>query len=97
MTYQPKVEPCRSCGAPMVWAKTSTGKWAPFDAKPERRFILHPGEDGVLRAEAQPTYQSHYATCPDAKAWRAGAAGPPPNDQPPPEAGAHWPDRKDIA
>ena len=68
----PKVEPCGSCGAPMVWAKMESGKWAPFDAKPERRFILHPGEDGILRAEAQPTYASHYATCPDADKWRGG-------------------------
>jgi hypothetical protein len=84
MTNQPKVEPCRSCKAPVVWAKTVNDKWAPFDAKPERRFILHPGEDGILRAESQPTYQSHYSTCPDAAKWRAGGAGAPPNDQPPP-------------
>lgn len=70
MTYQPKVEPCRSCQAPIVWAMMPSGKWNPMDAVPERRFILHPGEDGVLRAEAQPTYQSHYSSCPDASAWR---------------------------
>jgi hypothetical protein len=88
MTYQPKVEACRSCKAPVVWAHMPSGKWAPFDAKPERRFILHPGEDNILRAEAQPTYQSHYVTCPDAKAWRSGAAGTPPTDQKPP---VHYP------
>ena len=66
----PKVEPCRSCQAMIVWAKMPSGKWSPFDSKPERRFILHPGEDGVLRAEAQPTFQSHFATCKDAAAWR---------------------------
>lgn len=76
----PKVEPCRSCKAPVVWAMTVNHKWAPFDAKPERRFILR-DEDGIMRAESQPTYQSHYSTCPDAAKWRAGAAGPPPNAQ----------------
>jgi hypothetical protein len=94
----PKIEPCRSCKAPVVWAKTVNDKWAPLDAKPERRFILHPGEDGVLRAEAQPTYQSHYATCPDAKTWRETKQAPVPTDPPaePPKTGVRWPDRKDV-
>jgi len=26
--------PCRSCGTKLVWAATSTGKRAPFDAEP---------------------------------------------------------------
>jgi hypothetical protein len=76
-----------------------SGKWNPMDAKPERRFILHPGEDGILRAESQPTYQSHYSTCPDAAKWRAGGAGKPPNDQPPPseqQKQAPWVERKDV-
>jgi hypothetical protein len=68
--FQPKVEPCRSCKSPVVWALMPSGKWNPMDAKPERRFILNPGEDGVLRAESQPTYQSHYSTCPQAAEWR---------------------------
>jgi hypothetical protein len=68
--FQPKVEPCRSCKALVVWALMRSGRWNPMDAKAERRFILHPGEDGVLRAESQPTYQSHYSTCPQAAEWR---------------------------
>lgn len=92
---EPKVENCRSCKAPIVWAKTKNEKWAPFDAKPERRFILHTGDDGILHADAQPTYESHYATCPDAVAWRKGAPGTPPND--PPERDAPWTERSDVA
>lgn len=66
----PRVEQCRSCKAAVVWAKMPSGKWSIFDAKPERRFILRPGPDGVTQAEAQPTFQSHFATCKDAAAWR---------------------------
>jgi hypothetical protein len=66
----PKVEPCRSCQAMIVWAKMPSGKWSPFDAKPERRFILRPGPDGVTQAEAQSTFQVHWATCPNADAHR---------------------------
>jgi hypothetical protein len=76
MTYQPLLSKCRSCGAEIFWAITPTGKRAPIDAKPERRFILHPGEDNVLRASIQLTYQSHYATCPQAKYWRSKATSP---------------------
>jgi len=60
------VEPCASCKAPIVWAKMPSGKWSPFDSKPERRFLLKAGDDGVFRADAQPTYQSHFSTCPNA-------------------------------
>ena len=99
MTYTPKVEPCRSCKAPVVWAKTVNDKWAPFDAKPERRFILHPGEDGILRTESQPTYQSHYSTCPQASEWRATRREQPLVQMPPvnePKA-EDWSARKDVA
>jgi hypothetical protein len=45
---------CRSCGAPIMWAKNDkSGKKAPFDP-------LHEGDVSV----------SHFATCPQAAAWR---------------------------
>jgi hypothetical protein len=76
-----------------VWAQMpNSGKWAPFDAKPERRFILHVGEDGILRAEAQPTYQSHFATCPAAAAWRGNKP-----EEPAPQPPVLGNDRKDLA
>jgi hypothetical protein len=71
-----KVAFCRSCEAPIVWAVTAGGKASPFDAKPETRYVLHPGEDGVLRSEAQQTYTSHFATCPQGDVWRQTWARP---------------------
>lgn len=66
----PRVEPCRSCQAMIVWAKMPSGKWSPFDAKPERRFLLVTGDDGVLQAQPQPTFQTHFASCPNADQHR---------------------------
>ena len=45
---------CRSCGAEIVWAKTSdTDKNIPLDAKPERRFVFL--SDDVVKLKE--TYQ----------------------------------------
>jgi len=53
---------CRSCGAEIVWLKTSAGKNIPVDA------------DTVADAGAEifdpDTMMSHFATCPDASKWR---------------------------
>lgn len=46
---------CRSCQAPIVWRKTPGGKYQPMD------FDLLTGK---------PTDVSHFATCPQADAWR---------------------------
>lgn len=46
------VAACRSCAAPIVWARTPAGKRAPVNA------------DGT----------SHFATCPQAEAWRSPRA-----------------------
>ncbi len=27
------MEHCRSCGAPVMWGKTKSGKWCPFDVQ----------------------------------------------------------------
>ena len=36
MAPQPApVQRCRSCGAPVEWRKTPTGKWCPYDAGTE--------------------------------------------------------------
>ena len=45
---------CRSCGEPIIWCVTKSGKKMPVDV---------PNEIG------QPT-TSHFATCPDSKDWR---------------------------
>jgi hypothetical protein len=79
------VSACRSCGKPIVWALTVTGGRMPVDRDPcaegtielaYRRGVwaatvldraarrLLAGHELVLR-------QSHFASCPDAAAWRS--------------------------
>lgn len=63
---EPRVDTC-TCGATIVWAQNpDTRRWTPFDARPERLYVLHPGEDGVLRWESQTVYRPHWAVCPHA-------------------------------
>jgi hypothetical protein len=65
--------PCKSCGAPVLWAKMPSGKIMPLDLEPcpEGNVRLYPGGKAVvLRAAevamaAPPLYRSHFATCPD--------------------------------
>lgn len=74
---------CRSCGVAIKWIKTLKGKFMPVDEEPvspddiEVDCILV-SEDGVVMSCAKailgepehPLYQSHFASCPDAKKWR---------------------------
>ena len=76
---------CRSCGASIIWGRTLSGKMMPVDAEPSAKGnvliiqdskskeadavtlpnpAVYDGRDGPLRL-------SHYATCPNATAWRA--------------------------
>jgi hypothetical protein len=61
---------CRSCGAPIFFAKTTTGGTMPLDEQPENRVVLDAsaGEPPVARVVR--TYTSHFATCPDAARFR---------------------------
>jgi hypothetical protein len=73
---------CRSCGAPIIWAKTQGGKNIPLDAEPgmNGNILLSNGiaiycdpidpdfYDG-LSGENQ-RYVSHFATCPNAEKHR---------------------------
>lgn len=77
---------CRSCGAPLRWAKTLNGKAIPLDAEPTSagNIVLHDTRDPrspqarVLagadlldaRSEGTTLWLSHYATCPDSQKWR---------------------------
>lgn len=69
---------CRSCGAPIEWAKwADSGKAVPLDVEPAvngnlamvagkvHRFTY---EDFKLGRERR---VSHFATCPDADKWRS--------------------------
>ena len=71
-------EPCRRCGAPVVWARTDTRKFMPLDAAPTNdrgaaNCAAYRDAKGVLRvrvlrAQEMPhAYEklavTHFATC----------------------------------
>lgn len=80
------IEQCRTetCQAPIIWARTKTGKSMPFDAQPSQggtfRVLRRQGFTYGLvvrgkdlqraRADSEPLYTSHFATCPAAPDWR---------------------------
>ena len=69
---------CKSCGAPIRWGRTGSGRNIPLDAAPtpdgnvtmfDRIAVIHtkdspPPEPGELR------YTAHFKTCPHAGSWR---------------------------
>lgn len=76
----PPVGQCRSCGAPVYFAVTATGKAMPVDVSPREDGniqLLWDGQriaavylGGDLSKHPGPRRISHFATCKDAKAWR---------------------------
>lgn len=70
-----QIKTCRSCGAPILWRHTLTGRPMPIDPEP-----VEPIEggtylvllDGSCRAylpeidAGKPVYRSHFASCPHA-------------------------------
>lgn len=76
MSSQPKQSNCKSCGAPIYWAKTGSGKNMPIDAKPESRFIAEwDPKTGVLSVSNRNTYVSHFSTCSQADRHRSKSSG----------------------
>lgn len=77
---------CRSCAAPIRWAKTLGGKAIPLNAQPDPAGNITLKETGdpkaplarVLagadlfdaRTAGTELWMSHYATCPDSQKWR---------------------------
>ena len=69
---------CRSCGKPIIWARTEAGKAMPVDALPVATGnLVATGEDTVRYVSkgrpaepGVPLYVSHFSTCPDSKGWR---------------------------
>lgn len=75
---------CLSCRAPIVWARMTSGKLAPMEIDDAGAWVIikgaawYVGSDKVqaqasLALEAEPPrrrYTNHFATCPDATAWR---------------------------
>lgn len=57
---------CKSCNAPIVWVKgEEPNKW--HICNPGRRMFVHGGAGFFAIREC---YESHFATCKDAEAWR---------------------------
>lgn len=77
-----KIGKCRSCGAEIIWAYMLPGKKAaPIDAAATydgnivlrdhgSSVVAHILAPGDHRSDNEPTYTSHFATCPDADEWR---------------------------
>lgn len=70
-----KTSNCRSCGKPILWARTPNGKWMPLDPEPNPLGNLLLDEDGYIgpHPEGAPVkgpYFSHFATCPNAAQYR---------------------------
>lgn len=78
---------CRSCSAPILWARTVNGKKIPLDVEPyagdddRGLFVLRERDSiaGPLAIAAwgldgtEPHYRSHFATCPNAGSHRRAA------------------------
>jgi hypothetical protein len=80
-------ETCRSCKALIMWLDhVTTGKAAPIDADPspdgnirvgvafEHYTVLTGQERKDALERGDELHLNHYATCPQAKAWRERAA-----------------------
>lgn len=67
---------CKSCGAEILWVTTPTGKNAPVDAKPEKRWVevkvILEGRPDTAEWVLVDTYLPHFATCPQASEHRKG-------------------------
>lgn len=60
---------CRSCGAEIRWANTTTGARMPLDAEPEKRAVIVPGPALEPVVRIVDTFTPHFATCPEGSEW----------------------------
>ena len=80
MNPVPEIRACRSCGAKIIWTKTTRGAHMPVDVEPSPRGNLALTRDGDTvysygttdadLASKRPLYLSHFATCPQRELWR---------------------------
>lgn len=78
MTYPAKQSKCRSCDAPIIWAKTTQDKNIPLDAEPSGagNITLVPGGRAHVHSrdelfpQGETLYVSHFVTCPNANEHR---------------------------
>lgn len=64
------ISSCRSCGAPIVFAKTAAGRLMPIDALEVSGFAVDVTTDPPTLIEQVKVHQSHFATCPNADQHR---------------------------
>jgi len=61
---------CRSCGRPIVWARSAKkGVAMPVEVSEGGNLVLDGGL-AVYVGQGRGTHVSHHATCPDAARWR---------------------------
>jgi len=76
-----RIDKCKACGAPIMWAETSAAKAIPIDVSPTPRgnvVLYHgPGSGKLLalfgkkaQSGATELYESHFVTCPRAAEFR---------------------------
>jgi len=61
-------ENCRSCGAPIFWGKTTSGKAVPLNPKPLTGYMLLNADQNIYSVER--FYETHFSNCPNAAAHR---------------------------
>lgn len=61
---------CKSCNAEVFWVETESGKRMPCNAKPKRKDLVLCKRQGKTIAKMADVYESHFATCPNAKQRR---------------------------
>lgn len=74
---------CRSCGAPVRWVKTNTGRPMPLDPEPvpTGNVVMCLGLAHVLREDRDPQverFNAHFVTCPHAAQHRKPRTRPKP-------------------
>lgn len=75
-----RIDTCRSCNAPIIWATTTGRALMPVDVEPvdDGNVELHVGESGRAYATVLtgpslfggPLRKSHFASCEQADEWR---------------------------
>lgn len=63
---------CRSCHAPIFYARTPSGTSMPIDAgtRIDGNLVIVDGVAHVRPDAYGPKFVAHFATCPEAKKWR---------------------------
>lgn len=66
---------CRSCGAPIIWALTDSGRRMPVDENTDGRGnLMLVRRETTVYVKVVPigrgNHRPHFATCPQATEWR---------------------------